>query len=248
MNNITSYPQSLLGPKVLLSLAVRHQWQAIIKTWKIFIVLALCYAFPLFFHIDNVIIRRSISAIIFLIAFYINFFLLLVCDRVLSHQECNMKELFSIYKKKMLPLFVMLLALLVPLVLLYLAIVHYSYTSGDHEITTLILSGLLMMVYVNSLMAFPLMLLRGMPIFKSFITGAKLCNHKVYRVMVLYVYFVFIIIIVLPISKHAVWLHAHFLSVPFNFVILCLLTPIVLNFWLLIFNDLTLRMPSLLKE
>ena len=242
------YPTELMDARSLFKLSWRYGWLGLTLTWPCMVVLAICFTLPLYLSFISGVWVTVYQLILALIVYYNYCFLALLVDARLKRLTTPFRPLFYQFCRKLIPLFIIFVLVLIPLCLLFYGTHYYSETLHDHQVYLLVFAAFLMVLYVNAMIAFPTLILHEVSFYRALIVGSKLCNHRIYRVIVLYVFFVFITTLVLPTSAHIHWLKGYFLTLPFNFVVLSVLLSVAVTYWLFIFNDLKLRMPSLIDD
>ncbi len=143
--------------------------------------------------------------------------------------------------------FALLLVLCVVFFVGYLLSNIFSMLAGNtmlvRSVLTLLLIGLPMtFAFVLFLFVLPLLILESLPIWLAFRRSILWVGYENWlRTFSVYAVVLVVILFTSPTTAHGQWLAKHYLSFLFDAFILSLFGPLVINYLLLLLNDLRLR-------
>ncbi len=93
-------------------------------------------------------------------------------------------------------------------------------------------------LFIRLIFVFPLILAHETPVFQAFLQSYRYVSHHWLYSFTLYILIMSIYLLISPTTLHGHFLASYRLSAPYDFLVLALLWPIMLNVWLLMLSNL----------
>ncbi len=241
MNHFNHYPSEPHNTRPLFFLAMKHYAMTAQYTWPLVLAFALCLWVAQFSSLITSTVIQTICSIIFILIGY------LMINAMLwrGHQAYTGSKPWVLPPRRYwLNLCGIFLLLLIPAV-----VWEYCVKQSDpSQVVTLLvilgLSTILVFGYLLTLFVYPLLVLQVVSVGKALSISVRFVMDNWLRAGMIYILLMVAIILSLPASEHMTWLAHYYLNIPATLLILMLILPVLINFWLLLTNDNRLRFPE----
>lgn len=241
------YPETELDLSVLLKRSIRLHYLTLKHT--IFFILAMTVvkylSILLLALFPGHLVHIAVYVVAVLLIVYFFAAALLAAQRAFTDQPLSTLDAVKSVWKRILPIYGTFLAYVIGAVVVYhlgnylvIGVEKLLHESLDVSGITLIISTAFLLVFVAMFyFSFPLSIIDEKPIHQAFYDSVLLTEKNKFGILVLFLILGATLILLIPGAMHEYFLTLYHLDAVFDFVVLCVATPIYINLLLLLIND-----------
>lgn len=244
---MSRYPQEFCDFDQLVSLSFRYWFKCLLQIF--FIIVVFVGVLSIMYHLPPV--HRVVETIAIIISSAVAFFLfsmaLYRADTMLKDQPVSLIDAAKVTIMRILKVWAAILVLCITLVLISFLVKWVIFSLFRLEGVTAALGitfigGLPVMVgLIFFYFTVPIIAVDNESLWRAFYRSADLTQQKWLHVFGLYTGGVILFMALMPYSRHAHWLKDHYLSEVFNWLVLCLIMPLLVNLTLFILRNFQIR-------
>lgn len=245
------YPQESNSVFFLIGKSFSRYWQGLKAMFVLLLLVALLkngYTYFSQFLTTMRLLNITVLIIVVLLAVYLWSVVIYAADAIWRGKACRLNvvcrdvyhKLSSIYVGFFTLVLIVCAIFFVGYLLSSLANLLFGHTTTVRELSALLFIGVpLAIALVLFFFVLPLLILGEKPLWRTFWDSAQLVGYKNWlRTFIPYAAIIIITVILSPATRHGHWLRVHNLTFLFDVVVLSLLAPLLINFIVLLLNDL----------
>ncbi len=238
MNHSSFYPKKELSLLRLLIRSIKYFRSSFIVIWPFIVPIVCCYLASLLLPEKlSLWLEYTIDLGIMIVGL-----IFLIVSMSCFHYVCmgEKKRVFPTKKQwKSVAILIFYLTCLIILAILIIKRIDATKITG--LFLDLGISSALAFIFLSTVFAYPLIIIHNIKLAAAFSLSITLVSANFIKVILLYLLVLIMALLVLPSSEHMALLEKYFLNIPAAIFTITGFLPIIINYWLLLTNDCTIR-------